>query len=227
MKGFGSSFGGRMNWTKKPNPGRGFGRRSFGMSNPFSSKKPTRFQRVKKYFSRKPPTRFQRVKTYFSGNDRTRGLFERVGRVSKRMRNRLSSPFRKKKQGFFSRMSNKLSSPFRKKKQGFFSRMSNKLSSPFRKKKQGFFSRMSKRLSSPFRKKPKSFLQRMTGRAFGSAGPGFEAQTSYSNAFAPYFGASEPFVNASNWWYPYAGSAAQSPQMLMGSPLKNYNGPSN
>jgi hypothetical protein len=58
------------------------------------------------------------------------------------------------------------------------------------------------------------------------AGPGFKGQTSYSNAFAPYFGGREPFVTASEWWYPYAGGVAQSPQMLMKSagPMK---GPGN
>jgi hypothetical protein len=63
-------------------------------------------------------------------------------------------------------------------------------------------------------------------RRFGLvAGPGFRGQTSYSNAYAPYFGSWEPFVNASNWWYPYAGSAAQSPQMLAKGPVPiNYPG---
>jgi hypothetical protein len=53
-------------------------------------------------------------------------------------------------------------------------------------------------------------------RRFGMvAGPGYEGQTSYTNALAPYFGTSEPFVNASNWWYPYTGGAMQSPGMLI------------
>ena len=52
-------------------------------------------------------------------------------------------------------------------------------------------------------------------RRFGIvAGPGFNAQTSYSNAYAPYFGASEPFVNPSEWFLPVTNGQIQSPQML-------------
>jgi len=40
-------------------------------------------------------------------------------------------------------------------------------------------------------------------------------QTSFQNAVdAPYFGYSEPFINASEWWYPVAGGRYQSPDML-------------
>ena len=52
-------------------------------------------------------------------------------------------------------------------------------------------------------------------RRFGIvAGPGFKGQTSYSNAYAPYFGSREPFVAASEWWAPLAGGIPQYPQML-------------
>ena len=64
-------------------------------------------------------------------------------------------------------------------------------------------------------------------RGFGMVkGPGFNAQTSYKNAYAPYFGSFEPYVNASNWWYPYSGNKIQSPQMLLKSAGKN-SGPGN
>jgi hypothetical protein len=56
-------------------------------------------------------------------------------------------------------------------------------------------------------------------RAFGKTiGPGFAGQTSYPNAYARYFKSNVPFVNASNWWYPYAGGKMQSPEMLMKKP---------
>ena len=57
---------------------------------------------------------------------------------------------------------------------------------------------------------------RKMSRKFGMVkGPGFAGQTSYSNAYAPYFGSAENFVNASNWWYPVTGGQMQSPNMLM------------
>jgi hypothetical protein len=57
---------------------------------------------------------------------------------------------------------------------------------------------------------------RKMSRKFGMVkGPGFAGQTSYSNAYAPYFGASEPFVNASEWFLPVTGGLTQRPQMLM------------
>jgi hypothetical protein len=77
------------------------------------------------------------------------------------------------------------------------------------------------------RSRSRRYRRRRGSRRFGIvAGPGYKGQTSYSNAFAPYFGAGEPFVNASNWWYPYAGGVAQSPQMLMKSGGRMY-GPGN
>ncbi len=46
-------------------------------------------------------------------------------------------------------------------------------------------------------------------------GPGFQAQTSFPNAVAaPYYGYQEPFINASEWWYPVGDGAYQSPAML-------------
>jgi hypothetical protein len=53
------------------------------------------------------------------------------------------------------------------------------------------------------------------GRKFGIvAGPGFKGQTSYSNAYAPYYGSREPFIAASQWWAPITGGVPQYPQML-------------
>jgi hypothetical protein len=53
-------------------------------------------------------------------------------------------------------------------------------------------------------------------RRFGIvSGPGYEGATSYTNAYAPYFGTSEPYVNASDWWYPYTNGEMQSPAMLI------------
>ncbi len=50
------------------------------------------------------------------------------------------------------------------------------------------------------------------GQTFG---PGFQAQTSFPSAVAaPYFGYEEPFINASEWWYPVGDGAYQSPAML-------------
>jgi hypothetical protein len=46
-------------------------------------------------------------------------------------------------------------------------------------------------------------------------GIGYEGQTSFPNAkAAPYFGYEEPFINASEWWYPVSNDMYQSPQML-------------
>lgn len=49
------------------------------------------------------------------------------------------------------------------------------------------------------------------------AGPGYKGLTSYNNAYAPYFGSSQPFIVASEWWAPVTGGVAQYPQMLMKS----------
>jgi hypothetical protein len=69
------------------------------------------------------------------------------------------------------------------------------------------------------RRKSRRGSKRMS-RKFGMVrGPGYAGQTSYTNAYAPYFGNnSEPFVNPSNWWFPYTGGQMQSPKMLMKSP---------
>ncbi len=65
------------------------------------------------------------------------------------------------------------------------------------------------------RSRSRSRKNRRSRRSFGIvAGPGFKGQTSYSNAFAPYFGAREPFVTASEWWAPVTGGVPQYPQML-------------
>jgi len=57
------------------------------------------------------------------------------------------------------------------------------------------------------------------------AGEGYEGATSFNNGYSNYFGAKEPFVNASEWFYPNPGSAGaligqggktnyQSPNMI-------------
>ncbi len=44
---------------------------------------------------------------------------------------------------------------------------------------------------------------------------GYKGQTSFPGAVsAPYFGYQEPFQLASEWWYPVADGAYQSPDML-------------
>ena len=40
------------------------------------------------------------------------------------------------------------------------------------------------------------------GMGPGGMGPGFAGPTSFQNGYAPYFGGQEPFVNASEFWYP-------------------------
>jgi hypothetical protein len=75
------------------------------------------------------------------------------------------------------------------------------------------------------RRRPKSRtqrrLRRRLGRKFGSKqmGPGYPGTGAFPNAEgAPYFGSNEAFNNASEWWYPVAGSQYQSPQMLVKLP---------
>lgn len=69
--------------------------------------------------------------------------------------------------------------------------------------------RSSKRRVSSTRRRVRSTKRRvLRGHSFG-------AQTSFPNALAaPYFGYQEPFIQASEWWYPVADGAYQSPQML-------------
>ena len=72
--------------------------------------------------------------------------------------------------------------------------------------------KLSKHLSSRHALRVPRFKRR---RSFGSEmGPGYVGQTSYPNAYAPYFGSSVPYVNAPNWWYPVTDGIAQSPGML-------------
>ena len=40
------------------------------------------------------------------------------------------------------------------------------------------------------------------GDGTGGMGPGFRGATSFQNGYAPYFGGQEPFINASEFWYP-------------------------
>jgi hypothetical protein len=56
--------------------------------------------------------------------------------------------------------------------------------------------------------------RRGRSRRFGIvAGPGYKGQTSYSNAFAPYFSSFEPFEVASEWWAPNVNGQIQYPQL--------------
>ncbi len=91
-------------------------------------------------------------------------------------------------------------------------------SSPIKTRKLARMSRPFKRLSKhlPSRHSLRNRMARFKRRrSFGSEmGPGYIGQTSYPNAYAPYFGSSQPFVNAPNWWYPVTDGVAQSPGML-------------
>ena len=93
--------------------------------------------------------------------------------------------------------------------------------SPLKTKRLSRMSRMSRHF--PMKKLSKHFPSRHSlripkfkrRRSFGSEmGPGYIGQTSYPNAYAPYFGSSVPYVNAPNWWYPVTDGIAQSPGML-------------
>ena len=46
------------------------------------------------------------------------------------------------------------------------------------------------------------------GDGTGGMGPGFGGSTSFKNGYAPYFGSQEPFVNASEFWYPNTSDGA-------------------
>jgi hypothetical protein len=87
--------------------------------------------------------------------------------------------------------------------------------------------RASKRKSrrSSKRKSRRSFGKRKMvrrSRKFGAAkGPGFQGATSFQNGYSNYFGAPEPFVNASEWFYPNPGSSGG----MIGSGKTNYQSP--
>ena len=124
----------------------------------------------------------------------------------------------------------KVKKVFRLKKKSRRSKRRSGRKSRRSKRRSGRKSRRSKRRSGrkSRRSKRRSGRKSRRGRRFGEVmGPGYAGQTSFPNVYAPYFGASEPFVNASNWWYPRPNGVAQSPQMLMKSPLPGYNGPAN
>ncbi len=86
----------------------------------------------------------------------------------------------------------------------------------FRKSSRKFARRFGPRRFGPSRRFSRGFGPRRFSRRFGSQyGPGYTSQTSFENAVAaPYFGAQEPFLNASSWWYPVADNQYQSPGML-------------
>ena len=92
--------------------------------------------------------------------------------------------------------------------------------SSYGKKKSKKYGKKHKKSKSKSKKtKKKKFGRRYSGmhhRAYGKVvGAGYKGQTTYQNVSAPYFGAKEPWVNASGWWYPITGGEVQSPQMLM------------
>jgi len=63
---------------------------------------------------------------------------------------------------------------------------------------------------SPFQPRPPFMM-------FGSShGPGYAGPTSFQNGYSNYFGAKEPFVNGSEWFYPNPGSSGA----LIGTAVK-------
>jgi len=102
-------------------------------------------------------------------------------------------------------------------KSGKGSKRRSKRSKRSRRSRKG--SRRSKRSRRGSRRGRKS-------RRFGLvAGPGFKGQTSYANAYSPYFGSREPFVAASEWWAPVVGGVPQYPGLAKSAgPMK---GPGN
>ena len=105
----------------------------------------------------------------------------------------------------------------------------------YRKKKTKFGKKSNKKRRSTRRrssKKRRSTRRRSTRRRskkrrstrqrkFGSKGPGYKGQTSFQNGYVNYFGAPEPFVNASEWFYPNPGSKGG----LIGTKKTNYQSP--
>lgn len=73
------------------------------------------------------------------------------------------------------------------------------------------------------RKSKRSRRSRRSRRSFGLAakGPGYRGATSFQNGYAPYFGAPEPFINASEWFYPNPGSKGQ----MIGTAKTDYQSP--
>ena len=79
--------------------------------------------------------------------------------------------------------------------------------------------KVNKRKSSRLKSRRKS--RRVSRHRFGVSGPGYKGATSFQNGYANYFGASEPFVNASEWFYPNPGTKGG----MIGSKPTNYQSP--
>lgn len=81
--------------------------------------------------------------------------------------------------------------------------------------------RVSKKLKRSTRKRRYSSKSKRRSygrrRRFGSKGPGYKGPTSFDNGYVNYFGAPEPFVNASEWWYPNPPSKGE---LIGGAPTK-------
>lgn len=77
----------------------------------------------------------------------------------------------------------------------------------------------------PFMKSKRRYRFGKAGDGMGGMGPGYPGPTSFQNGYAPYFGGKEPFINASEWYYPNPSGVPnlapnnkptyyQSPQMI-------------
>lgn len=81
----------------------------------------------------------------------------------------------------------------------------------------------SKRRSGRKSSRKSSRRSRSRRSRFGVMGPGYAGPTSFENGYAPYFGAQEPFVNASQWWYP--NPSANSANLVPKNQPTNYQSP--
>ena len=75
-------------------------------------------------------------------------------------------------------------------------RSSNKRSSKRSSNKRSSFYKM----LMPWRSSGRRY--RFGGAGDGGMGPGYAGPTSFQNGYASYFGGQEPFINASEFWYP-------------------------
>ena len=78
-----------------------------------------------------------------------------------------------------------------------------------------------KRRSRSKRRRRKKRRSRRRRSRFGASGPGYAGATSFKNGWSPYFGGKEPFIQASEWWYPNPGSQGQ----LIGKAPTHYQSP--
>lgn len=134
---------------------------------------------------------------------------------------------KRKSTGIMSRLFKKHKSSTRHKRK-FSRRHRKRLSTRHRRRfsrrhRRRLSTRHKKRLSRRHRRKFSRRHRRFgmnAGDGMGGMGPGYAGQTSFQNGYANYFGAKEPFVNASEWWY--AGGPAPS---LIGQGKSNYQSP--